>query len=154
MHFYCVPAFSACISIASGGFLDCSRLPLGCSTFWEAFWTALDCFWAAQRSGRLSGLLRAASGLLWAVPGLYGLLWAALGVMHTQKVLEHSRNACTQCWNTVENAPYCIPALCACISTMLQHLFLCAFLLYSSTVCMHFYYAQALSVCISTFKLG
>ena len=37
MNPYCVPAFSACISIASGGFLDC--------------------FWAAQRSRKLSGLL-------------------------------------------------------------------------------------------------
>ena len=45
-HSHCVPALVTCISIASGGFLDCSRLRLGCSTFWEAFWTALDCFWA------------------------------------------------------------------------------------------------------------
>ena len=37
IHLYCVPAFSACISIASGGFLDY--------------------FWAAQRSRKLSGLL-------------------------------------------------------------------------------------------------
>ena len=46
MHLHCVPALVTCISIASGGFLDCSGLLLGCSTFWEAFWTALDCFWA------------------------------------------------------------------------------------------------------------
>ena len=62
---------------------------------------------------------------------------------------------------------YCIPALLACISTMLkhfsacistmlQHFFACAFLLYSSTACVHFYYAQntflrAFLLCSSTF---
>ena len=42
-----------------GSFLDCFRLLLGCSTFWEALWTASGCFWAAL-------------GCSWA-------LWAALG---------------------------------------------------------------------------
>ena len=44
-------------------------------------------------------------------------------------VLERSRNACTQCWNAVGS--------------------LYAFLLYSGTVRVHFYYVQSLSVCIS-----
>ena len=46
VHFHRVPALATCISIASGGFLDYSRPPLGRSTLWEVFWTALDCFWA------------------------------------------------------------------------------------------------------------
>ena len=67
-HFYCIPALCACISIMFKHFLcafllfpllcssifcvhfHCfgrlSGLLLGCSTFSEAFWTALDCFWA------------------------------------------------------------------------------------------------------------
>ena len=50
---------------------------------------------------------------------------------------------------------YCIPALCACISIMFQHImraflfFVCAFLLYFGTVCVHFYFNPALFyVCI------
>ena len=48
MHFYHVPVLSAYISIVlqfpciSLGFLDWEYL-----TFWEAFWTALGCFWGA-----------------------------------------------------------------------------------------------------------
>ena len=55
MHFYHVPVLSAYISIVlqfpciSLGFLDWEYL-----TFWEAFWTALGCFWGAQLSGVLS----------------------------------------------------------------------------------------------------
>ena len=52
----CVPALVTCISIAPGGFLDCSGLLLGCSTFWEAFWTALDCRAAELQSCRAAGL--------------------------------------------------------------------------------------------------
>ena len=42
---------------------------------------------------------------------------------------------------------YCVPALSACISTMFKHTVLHtvpALLLYSSTVCVYFYYIQAL----------
>ena len=47
IHFYCVPAFSACISIAPGGFLDCSELQflyLDCSELLGNF------IWVVQKS--------------------------------------------------------------------------------------------------------
>ena len=39
VHFHCAPVLFACISL---GFLDREYL-----MFWEAFWTALGCFWGA-----------------------------------------------------------------------------------------------------------
>ena len=60
-----------------------------------------------------------------------------------RKVLERSRNACTQCWNaagmrtgTLCAHPYCIPALLACISTTFQY-FMRAFLLHSIAFLFH-----------------
>ena len=61
-HFYGIPALCACISIMFKHFLACistvfqhwlRAFPL----LREAFWIVLDCLWAAQRSGKLSGLL-------------------------------------------------------------------------------------------------
>ena len=43
IHSYCVPVFFCVHFHCFGRF---SGLLLGCSTFSEAFWTALDCFWA------------------------------------------------------------------------------------------------------------
>ena len=64
-----------------------------------------------------------------------------------RRVLERSRNACTQCWNQVGICahPYCIPALLACIRTTFQYfmraflLLSIAFLSHSITFLLHFH---------------
>ena len=70
VHFYCILACmprksaktSIVFSIFSHTFLLCSSIfcmhfHCGGRDFREAFWIVLDCLWAAQRSGKLPGLL-------------------------------------------------------------------------------------------------
>ena len=66
-----------------------------------------------------------------------------------RKVLERSRNACTQCWNQVGICahPYCIPALLACIPTTFQY-FMRAFLLHSIAFLFH-----SITFCLMMIKL-
>ena len=94
---------------------------LGCSTFWEAFWTALDWFWALWATG----LQRAAELQSCRAAGLQGCRAAEL---------QGCRAAGLQGYSTVCAHSYCIPALTHAELSILKHIkhfCLCLFLLYS-----------------------
>ena len=146
LHFYCVPAFSACISIASGGKESLISQPL------HFYWMYCS----------PAGLL-CSSTFLCAHP--YRI--PALDCVHSYYVQELPVCICISSSTFLCAHPYGIPALSACIPTNLQHSLhaffcmsiacvliwtaspLCAFLLCSSTVGVHFYCIAALFACIS-----
>ena len=146
LHFYCVPAFSACISIASGGKESLISQPL------HFYWMYCS----------PAGLL-CPSTFLCAHP--YRI--PALDCVHFYHVQELPVCICISSSTFLCAHPYGIPALSACIPTNLQHSLhaffcmsiacvliwtaspLCAFLLCSSTVGVHFYCIAALFACFS-----
>ena len=86
LHFHYALVLFVCISL---GFLD-----------WEAFWTALGCFWGAQLSG-------VALDCYWA--GLFACI---------STVYQHCLHAFLFCMLFGWLHLFCIPALHACISTV------------------------------------
>ena len=121
----------------SGVFQHCLRTFLVClSTFSVRVYTAFQhCLRAFQPLSSILCMhfcrnLSISNSVFWAV----------------RKVLELSRNACTQCWNAAgmrTGTPcahlYCIPALLACIPTTFQY-FITHFLLHFIAFLFHSYY--------------
>ena len=121
----------------SGVFQHCLRTFLVClSTFSVRVYTAFQhCLRAFQPLSSILCMhfcrnLSISNSVFWAV----------------RKVLERSRNACTQCWNAAgmrTGTPcahlYCIPALLACIPTTFQY-FITHFLLHFIAFLFHSYY--------------
>ena len=113
IHSYCVPAFSACISIAPGGFLDCFGMLLGCLTFWGAFWLLLG--WTVCMH-------------FYCIPALF----ACISFLHAIRLITSFLYSSTACVHT-----YSVLALFCVHSPYDSAMSLCAFLLHSSTDCVH-----------------
>ena len=115
LHFYCVPAFSACIPIASGGKESLISQPL------HFYWMYCS----------PAGLLCPSTFLCthpYRIP--------ALDCVHFYHVQELPVCICISSSTFLCAHPYCTPALHACTSITFKQ-FLCAFLQYSSTECVH-----------------
>ena len=148
LHFYCVPAFSACIPIASGGkeslisqplhfyWMYCSPAGLLCpSTFLCAHpyrIPALDCVHFYHVQELPVCICISSSTFLCAHPYRTPALHAC-----TSTIFKQFMCAFLCSLNIFLCAhPYCTPALHACTSITFKQ-FLCAFLQYSSTGCVH-----------------
>ena len=133
-HFYCIPALCACISIMFNHFLcafllffDCVPALVTCISI--ASGGFLDCSGLHLGcSTHLSGLPSISSVLKERKSS--GELWADSA--ETRHCLKE-RKSSGELWADSAGTQHCS----------------CAFLLYSGTVCVHFYYVQSLSVCIS-----
>ena len=135
-HLYYVQAISGCNSINSQHFPPCASLlysSIACVHFYYV--QALSCMHfyvrvpTAFRHCLRAFLLLSSTLCMHLKQHFYRNLSIRTAQYRTvRKVLERSRNACTQCWNAAGT--------------------LCASLLYSGTVCVHFYYFRALFACI------
>ena len=149
IHLYCVPAFSACISIASGGngipyFNLSTSQPLNLSTS-QPVWRRLNL--STCISTVFQHCVRAFLLHFYRAPALFSVRIPTVFQHWVRAFLLICSTLCMHFFACLLHVDwfgllclcahfYCVPALSACISIALQHS-LHAFLLYPSTVFQH-----------------